>query len=331
MEATRKSVLYVHNSATTFVKIDRAILAEEWDVVEWYQQSRWFNMPRLWLAVRSSNLVFCWFASWHSLFPVLFAKLLGVRVIAVVGGYDTARVPEAGYGSMRGGLVRRVARTIIRHSDLLVTFSRFSASEVIRNGGASEEKVVVIYLGIPEREPGSWHERNCRAITVGGVWRENLHRKGLYPFVCAGHLLPEFELEVVGKWYDDSIDDLRRAASPNVRFTGFVTDGELDHCYKSSSVYVQPSLHEGFGMSVAEGMLAGCIPVVTRNGALPEVVGETGVYLDSVAPPVVAAAIRSAHGFGEIARRAARQRILDEFPLDRRRRELKRVVRELIG
>ena len=37
-------------------------------------------------------------------------------------------------------------------------------------------------------------------------------------------------------------------------------------------------------MSVAEAMLAGCVPVVTAAGALPEVVDAAGVLIDSAAP-----------------------------------------------
>ena len=75
-------------------------------------------------------------------------------------------------------------------------------------------------------------------------------------------------------------------------------------------------------MTVAEAMLAGCIPVVTSAGALPEVVGDTGVVVESPDPAAVAAGVNEALGLPEDARSRARERVLDRFPLEVRRRGL---------
>lgn len=96
---------------------------------------------------------------------------------------------------------------------------------------------------------------------------------------------------LAGKWRDDAIDYLRSIATPNVVFTGQVENPTLIDLYTRSSVYVQLSRHEGFGLSVAEAMLAGCIPGVTRVGSLPEVVGDAGIYVDTKEPAEIARAI----------------------------------------
>jgi len=167
-------------------------------------------------------------------------------------------------------------------------------------------------------------------LTVGNVWQENLLRKGLLPFVQAAAHLPATKFMLIGKWYDDSIETLRRVAGPNVEFTGFVSDERLVDLYQRASVYVQASLHEGFGLSVAEAMLAGCIPVVTRKGALPEVVGDAGVYAASNDPLDVAVAIRRALTLDGSARQRARERILTQFPVERRRKALYALVDQLL-
>jgi glycosyltransferase involved in cell wall biosynthesis len=69
-------------------------------------------------------------------------------------------------------------------------------------------------------------------------------------------------------------------------------------------------------------MLAGAIPVVTPAGALPEVVGDTGVVVASAAAEPLAAGIADALAAGPERRRAARERVLREFSVDARRRGL---------
>ena len=84
-------------------------------------------------------------------------------------------------------------------------------------------------------------------------------------------------------------------------------------------------------MSVAEAMLAGCIPVTTRAGALPEVVDELGVQVDDADPRRLAAAIEQALMMDDDTRARARQRILEHFGLDVRKRGLHQVVAEALG
>jgi glycosyltransferase involved in cell wall biosynthesis len=138
--------------------------------------------------------------------------------------------------------------------------------------------------------------------------------------------VPDVRFLLAGRRCDDGIDELRRLATPNVEFLGFLPDDELFRLYARASVYVQASLHEGFGLSVAEAMSAGCIPVVTRAGALPEVVGPAGVYATSANPRAVAEAVRQALALGEEARVAACARVVTEFPMDRRRTALNGLI-----
>jgi glycosyltransferase involved in cell wall biosynthesis len=113
--------------------------------------------------------------------------------------------------------------------------------------------------------------------------------------------------------------------------TGGVSDETLADWYRRASVYVQASRHEGFGMAVAEAMLAGCIPVVTKAGALPEVVGDVGVQVDAPDPESIADGIRAALALPDEQRLRARQRVLDLFPVSARREGLYRAVEDLLA
>jgi glycosyltransferase involved in cell wall biosynthesis len=65
-----------------------------------------------------------------------------------------------------------------------------------------------------------------------------------------------------------------------VRFLGFVPDRTLEILYRLTSVFVFPSLYEGFGLPPLEAMACGA-PVVTSNtSSLPEVVGDAAVLVD---------------------------------------------------
>ncbi len=324
-------ILFVHNQAQSFVIIDLKLLQERWPVRERYEQNRLVNPFSVMWAVLHSSMVFCWFASWHSLFPVFFAWLFNKPSLVVVGGYDTANLPEANYGSQRGGLRRWVSRAIIKMATHLLVNSDSARREAIANAGADPDKITLVYHGIEPLAMGSLESREQLALTIGQVWRENLLRKGLLPFVEAAKYLPETQFVHVGKWRDDSIDDLRVAAGANVQFAGFVAADELEALCQRAKVYVQVSLHEGFGMSLAEAMSAGCIPVVTSVGSLPEVVGDTGVYARSNTPEDVAAAIRQALEWDDTQRQRARNRILTEFPIERRRQTLHGLIEKLFA
>ena len=100
--------------------------------------------------------------------------------------------------------------------------------------------------------------------------------KGQLAFVQAAGELPDVRFTLAGGWLDDSVERLRDLAAANVRLTGWLPQEELEASYRRAAVYVQASLHEGFGLAVAEAMLAGCVPVVMNVTAMPEVVGDAG-------------------------------------------------------
>jgi glycosyltransferase involved in cell wall biosynthesis len=221
----------------------------------------------------------------------------------------------------------------MRRADVLATNSAYSREEVERNTGIPRDRVTVMHHGVPDPF-GALPDKPPAplALTVGNVDRPNLERKGLRAFAEAAAALPEVEFVVAGRFVDDAGERLRAQAPPNLRLAGWVEDDELLDLYRRAAVYVQASRHEGFGVSVAEAMLAGCVPVVTRAGALPEVVGDTGVQIDAPAEPrAIAAAIGAALARRPDAGAAARERVLREFSLDARAAALHDLVERALA
>ena len=88
----------------------------------------------------------------------------------------------------------------------------------------------------------------------------------------------------------------------HVRFLGFVPDATLAVLYRLASVFVFPSLYEGFGLPPLEAMAAGA-PVITSNvSSLPEVVGDAALLIDPMDAGAIADAM--ARVLGDAALRA---------------------------
>lgn len=316
-------ILFACPSDASFIRVDRELLAERWPLLEWRQPGRMTNLFRLVPMLLRSDVVVGWWASWPTFWPITLAWLLRKPSLLIVGGFDTAAMPDIGYGFQLGGARKWLSRWVMSRATRLVTNSHYSQSEIERNIGFPPARVGVIHHGVPDpygELPDGHRER--LALNVGLVTRANLEIKGQRAFVEAAAELPGVEFVLGGPWKDDAIELLRAKATPNVTFTGWLEQDDLNRLYREASVYVQPSHHEGFGIAVAEGMLAGCVPVVTRAGALPEVVDDAGVQVEGDKPAAVAEGIRRALDAGPAAREAARERILTAFPVDVRRRGL---------
>ena len=323
-------ILFAHSRRASFVIIDREILAQRYEIEDLYQPGRVPHPLKVVGGVLRADLVFGWFASWHTFFPITLAWLLRKPSVLIVGGFDTANMPDIGYGHQRGGLRRWASRWIMRRAGRLITNSRYSLSEIERNTPIAPERVTVVPHGVPDpfgEPPG---EKRREALTVGAIDHTTLVQKGQIPFVQAAAELPDVSFVFVGKWLDDSIASLRALAPGNVEFTGWLADAELHARYRRAAVYVQASRHEGFGLAVAEAMLGGCVPVAVNVTAMPEVVGDAGVLIESPRPAEVAAGVRRALERGPDAARRAREHILQRFPLEARRAGILRVVDEAL-
>jgi glycosyltransferase involved in cell wall biosynthesis len=324
-------VLYVHSRKASFVAIDRELLAEEHEIEDLYQPGRVPNPLAVLRGVRRADLVFGWFASWHTFLPIALAWLTRKPTVLIVGGFDTANMPDIGYGHQRGGLRAHASRWMMRRATRLVTNSNYSLSEIERNTPIAPETVTVIHHGVPDpfgELPDGPKERT--ALNVGAVDRSTLVQKGQVPFVKAAAELPDVSFVLAGKWLDDAVEELKAIAPPNVEVTGWLSDEDLLDRYRRAAVYVQASRHEGFGLAVAEAMLGGCVPVVMNVTAMPEVVGDAGVLIHSQEPREVAAGIAKALELGPDAGARARQRILDSFPMEGRREGILGVVRDAL-
>jgi glycosyltransferase involved in cell wall biosynthesis len=137
----------------------------------------------------------------------------------------------------------------------------------------------VIYNGVlPEdfnlipsavHNPGSFI-----TVSIGIDERNRRMLKGL-DFVCElAEQFPDNAFTFVGGNQDPSFQ-----LPSNIRLIPHMPNEELQSIYNQHQFYLQLSVSEGFGISVVEAMMCGCIPIVSAVGILPGIVGPYGYVL----------------------------------------------------
>lgn len=111
----------------------------------------------------------------------------------------------------------------------------------------------------------------------GGDSRKNLKRLISAYLRLAPHLLERFDLVLAGPGIDAKTvkKNLPKNRVNKIHILGYVSDGLMRELYKRCSLFVFPSLMEGFGLPPLEAMYFGA-PVISSNvSSLPEIVGDS--------------------------------------------------------
>ena len=313
-------VLFVYYQLSSFVRCDLEILKRHFDVESLQIQTfrNPLNILRLFVGVLHADLVYTWFAGTNAFFIVLFSKFLGKKSIVVVGGYEVAYVPEIGYGSLLSPFERVKVKFVLRNATKVLAVSESTFKETLRF--TQPKRIAVVYNGVDIEKFRPSGDKEDLVITVANITGLTLKKKGLDTFVKASAYLTDIQFILVGKYDSVSVEPLKRIAGSNVTFTGYVSDKSLVALYRKAKVYCQLSAHESFGVALAEAMACGCVPVVTRRYALPEVVGDTGFYVPYGDPKAAAEAIKKALKSNKGM--MARERIKKYFSLKAREQKL---------
>lgn len=322
-------ILFVHQSLVSFVEKDLNILRLAHQVRNLHYRGLQ-DIPSLVKGTIWADLTFSWFGKLHAFFAVLFSKMLDKKSVVVAGGDDVAHEPEINYGMFSFWWKKWCPLFVFKYADLILSVSDFNRRETIENAKANPAMVKLLYHGFDDKKwrPLDGVAKQTMVLTVGTVSDETYMKKGLKLFVQCAKYLPDAPFLLVGLWKDGTVDRLKAIASSNVNFTGGLYGEDLVRIYSRAKVYVQISVHESFGCSLAEAMLCECVPVVARRAALPEVVGDCGFHVDEPTPKAVATQIEKAlaSDLGDKARR----RIMRHFPLEKRRKALLAAIDEVM-
>lgn len=194
--------------------------------------------------------------------------------------------------------LNRIAIKMFSHkAKKIITISHYSKGEITKYFNIPHEKIEVIYL-CPGKHFTAVHdfERISQVKNKHGISGEyilyvgNLKpHKNLIRLLHAYSLLPEhiqkdFQLVIGGK-KDENYKLLfkriiERDIAGKVVFTDFIPDNELPSLYSGATLFVFPSLCEGFGLPILEAMACG-VPVITSNStSIPEITGDAAILVD---------------------------------------------------
>jgi glycosyltransferase involved in cell wall biosynthesis len=197
---------------------------------------------------------------------------------------DSARHPDVGE-SLSGKAPEPLAqrdRDVWQHADLMFCASSFTKRSLLE-AGADESKCRVVPYGIeiPTLSAVRPPPDAFRVVFVGSGFQ----RKGLHHLLLAWQhagLPKDSRLTLVCRMIDREIARMVEA-TPRVEVLTGVGASRLNELYAESSLFVMPSLVEGFGQVYLEALAQGCPVLGTVNTCLPDLGGETdGVFL--VAP-----------------------------------------------
>jgi glycosyltransferase involved in cell wall biosynthesis len=296
------------------------------------QQLIWLLANKAW-----QRDAICHFSGYHAVFPALLAR----RCFIILAGSDCASIPAIGYGNharkLMGWATRFAARKATRllpvHASLMSRSSDY-ADIVPREQGISvfAPGLSTPWTEIPYGFDGQYwcpDETSIRSperfVCVAGPAAPNnrVHvLKGIDLLLQIAERTPQARFQIVGLADPDAYG----IAPPNVTFTGRVAPDQLRDMYRRAAFYVQLSLSEGMPNALCEAMLCGCIPLVSNVASMPSIIAEHGRVLrkrDAESGSLACLELLALSSADRALRsQGSRERILSEFPKDRRAKAL---------
>lgn len=214
----------------------------------------------------------------------------GIKIPIYSTIHDVVFLDIKGLSSTIGTFIRKIFyKRAISKSEVVFTVSKFSA-ERIKHHLKTKKDIVVTYNSVPEWFINKGNEKKENVILfVGNIKRH----KGLHILVTAFNKVVsqglKAQLLIVGnadnfRSQDSSIfEEIDK--NENIKFTGRISDEELKNLYASSSLLVQPSLYEGFGMPPLEALTMGTNVIISDIPVFKEIYKEFPVtYFESENP-----------------------------------------------
>lgn len=180
---------------------------------------------------------------------------------------------------------------LLKKSRKIVCVSEYTKQDIVNSYGLAPNSIEVVYNGYdrslfyPQPDPkiSTKYSLDKYLLYVGDLrFYKNLSR-----CLTAFDRLPlkDYQFVITGKKDDFFYPEIERqtqqlSARERIIFLDYVPTADLPFLYSMARSLVFASLDEGFGLPVLEAMACGC-PVITSNStSIPEVGGDSVLYVD---------------------------------------------------
>ncbi len=288
------------------------------------------------------DLYFSWWAT-GSILPLIKARLFRKPIIVVAGGNDSMFYRDSVSGIPGGYLAtpwykKLAARLSLRFATVVLVVSRFMLDDA-RSLGARAPIVVPNSVDTSAFRPSGGQRSHVTTIFnlydhVVSIKRGEVFLRSVPAILRA---FPDQKFIVIGD-KGDAHQRLHALAfdlgiQASVDFVGSMQNADVVGWLQRSKIYVQISDTETFGMVIAEAMSCATPVVVSRRGAIPELVGNHAVFVDHNDPQSVAEGIVGLLAKTEQERHAlgaqARARIIEHYSYEKRRAAIQQVIEDL--
>jgi glycosyltransferase involved in cell wall biosynthesis len=224
--------------------------------------------------------------------------------------------------------------------DHVITISEHSRRDLLAHVPLRPEQVTVTSLGLDaERFRPAEHRGENKPYVFCVAGADPTKNVGL--LIDAFAKLPEtlrsrFDLVLAGdvcKRLDIRAAVEHHGIGAHTKLVGVVSDRELVAYYQQATVFVFPSLYEGFGLPVLEAMGCGCPVICSNASSLPEVAGDAAELIDPHRAESLTDALVKVLGSSDVQAtlRACGIARAKEFVWDRTARQTVAVYERLIG
>lgn len=174
---------------------------------------------------------------------------------------------------------------LLRRADAIIAVSDTTRNDLIDQYAIAPDKITRIYSAAPAlAEPEDFPalpKRYCLALSTIEPRKNIAALVQAYEKFIERYPASQLDLVVIGSegWKSSDIVQRMKAHS-RIKFFGYVTEGQKTTAWQQATGFIYPTIYEGFGFPPLEAIQSGVPIIVSRAGALPEVLGNAAFYID---------------------------------------------------